>query len=501
VYNLLGYSYAQISKLDYAINAFEKYIELAPEEPNPYDSMGEILQIEGRIDEAVEQYKKALDKNPDFRASSLHLIDAYLDRADFRKAEKLAGTMAERAVDDAGRFDALLGMARVHIVRGQKQKALSVLGEMIEKRPEQSGLTSAMSFLTDDIEPVHRDLQRKIEVLNEQLDRGELAPEALLQLLPVCLRLDYGLESVDRLLDGLIESATDPFVLQSALAYKQVIGYRTGYVDPTVDNMMERYLEPHLLELARQISWEEFWRFYYAEIGNTHATFEFDPRPIKRMQQAAIASGNLRFAVAWTYNLALLASLEGDERTLADEMRRVGTPLEGNWTIFGPFDNKKGINQVFWPEREDVEEIVRSRHKKHILPGDRDGVLDGYLDLRRIAQTDLNQTVYAVLPINSPTARTVYLRFGPNRSLKAWMNGYHVMTKNKRDAAVLDKYIIPVRIRAGTNHLLVKQSVRVGEVGLYFRITDETGYGFEDITFGESPAVTITERPDPDVVM
>jgi hypothetical protein len=49
-------------------------------------------------------------------------------------------------------------------------------------------------------------------------------------------------------------------------------------------------------------------------------------------------------------------------------------------------------------------------------------------------------------------------------------------------------------VYAGTNQLLVKLSVRLGEVGLYLRVTDENGYGFDDITFGDSSHIYITER-------
>ena len=47
-------------------NAFKKYIELIPDDPNPYDSYAELLMKIGRYDESIENYKKALSINPQF---------------------------------------------------------------------------------------------------------------------------------------------------------------------------------------------------------------------------------------------------------------------------------------------------------------------------------------------------------------------------------------------------------------------------------------------------
>jgi Flp pilus assembly protein TadD len=40
-YNALGYAYKPMGKYTEAENAFKKYIELVPKDPNPYDSYAE----------------------------------------------------------------------------------------------------------------------------------------------------------------------------------------------------------------------------------------------------------------------------------------------------------------------------------------------------------------------------------------------------------------------------------------------------------------------------
>ena len=67
-YNILGYSYRQAGDYANAEQAFKKYIELIPKDPNPYDSYAELLLRMGRFDDSVTQYRKALSIDPKFNA-------------------------------------------------------------------------------------------------------------------------------------------------------------------------------------------------------------------------------------------------------------------------------------------------------------------------------------------------------------------------------------------------------------------------------------------------
>ena len=52
-----------------AEQAFKKYIELIPGDPNPYDSYAELLMKTGRFEESIKNYEKALSVDPNFIAS------------------------------------------------------------------------------------------------------------------------------------------------------------------------------------------------------------------------------------------------------------------------------------------------------------------------------------------------------------------------------------------------------------------------------------------------
>src|SRR5690242_17882304 len=75
-FNILGYAYRQNEAYSDAENAFKKYIELIPNDPNPYDSYAELLLKMGRFDEAITQYNKALSIEPTFLNSHFGIAAA-----------------------------------------------------------------------------------------------------------------------------------------------------------------------------------------------------------------------------------------------------------------------------------------------------------------------------------------------------------------------------------------------------------------------------------------
>lgn len=61
VYNVLGYTYMRLENHEEAEIAFDKYIELAPNHPNPYDSKGDYFMNIKDYTNAYEMYMKAYE--------------------------------------------------------------------------------------------------------------------------------------------------------------------------------------------------------------------------------------------------------------------------------------------------------------------------------------------------------------------------------------------------------------------------------------------------------
>jgi tetratricopeptide (TPR) repeat protein len=102
-YNQLGYALRFMEDFDGAEKTFQKYIELIPNEPNPYDSYAELLMKVGRFTESIEQYRKALEVNPNFVASYVGIGNNHIfmgepeaARKAFAELEAVARTDGER---------------------------------------------------------------------------------------------------------------------------------------------------------------------------------------------------------------------------------------------------------------------------------------------------------------------------------------------------------------------------------------------------------------------
>lgn len=87
VYNQLGYTYARLGHYDKAHRAIEQYVAVAQPGPNPLDSMGEVLLISGRLDEAIGALEQATDSYPDwYGVSDVTLSYAYALREKYELA-------------------------------------------------------------------------------------------------------------------------------------------------------------------------------------------------------------------------------------------------------------------------------------------------------------------------------------------------------------------------------------------------------------------------------
>lgn len=95
--NLLGYIRMARGDFEGAETAFGAYERIAPDQANPHDSLGELLLLVGRYDEAQRSFENAVAVRPDFCASWSHMMDVAFLRGDPAAADaELA--RAERAV-------------------------------------------------------------------------------------------------------------------------------------------------------------------------------------------------------------------------------------------------------------------------------------------------------------------------------------------------------------------------------------------------------------------
>ena len=90
-YNELAYLAAGAGDAAAADSLIQLYFELEPDQPNPYDSRGEILEILGRPDQARDAFRQAIRVDDQFIVGYQHLARSYF------RAGDMAGARAELA--------------------------------------------------------------------------------------------------------------------------------------------------------------------------------------------------------------------------------------------------------------------------------------------------------------------------------------------------------------------------------------------------------------------
>jgi Tfp pilus assembly protein PilF len=83
-----------MGKFDRSTWAINKYISLAPDEANPYDSRGDLYSYQGNLDLAAESFQKALDLKPDLYFALEHLGRAYVFKREYARAESCYQALA-----------------------------------------------------------------------------------------------------------------------------------------------------------------------------------------------------------------------------------------------------------------------------------------------------------------------------------------------------------------------------------------------------------------------
>lgn len=68
--NTLGYKFLRQKQIKETLSIFKLNVKLHPESANPYDSLGEILEITGDNQAALLNYRKSLELNPDNKNAS-----------------------------------------------------------------------------------------------------------------------------------------------------------------------------------------------------------------------------------------------------------------------------------------------------------------------------------------------------------------------------------------------------------------------------------------------
>jgi len=131
--NTLAYQLASMNKYDEALSCLKRYIELEPKDPNPYDSMAEILQGAGRLGESLAEYRQALNLDSTFFSSQKGLGDDYALLGDEDHARQEYAKALPMAAIPQQKFDVEIQSAITYAREGNPKQARLELAAVLDE--------------------------------------------------------------------------------------------------------------------------------------------------------------------------------------------------------------------------------------------------------------------------------------------------------------------------------------------------------------------------------
>ena len=132
-YTLKGLAHSRLNNSAEAVVAFDKALELRPDNPDALVALGDLYARVQRGKEARENYNRAIEINPFYQAARLRVADLSIGREDFRRAAhqlEVAIRLDPKDMGNRYRYSEVL------VTLGKIKEALGLLEEILQKQPE-----------------------------------------------------------------------------------------------------------------------------------------------------------------------------------------------------------------------------------------------------------------------------------------------------------------------------------------------------------------------------
>ena len=235
-YNLMTYCYNMLDDYDNAIITINKYIELYPDEANPYDTRGDMYANFGYLQKAKESYKKALEIDSMFTSSLMFLSYMYLYENDYHKADSCLERMYSTATNTNTTSAARLYMPYSAIRQGQFNAALSQIEQYIVEEELMPAFVRSLTYkkelkaiILDGMGETEKAYDYMLFALNTFRDYPEPGEGDSVSFVNYCAYLAGRLGKIDDIRKFKKEVA--PSLDSPLLSNKMLAEYTTRFID------------------------------------------------------------------------------------------------------------------------------------------------------------------------------------------------------------------------------------------------------------------------------
>lgn len=492
VYNDMGYLFAERGDFTSALNYLDKYQQLVPDEPNPYDSKGEIMMMAGRLDEAVPYYQAALDKLPEFFNSALYLATLYRESWDYKNTmayiEHAKNTLSSLTANYEINYIEAVAFWRFGKIKEAEKAFLAIL----EGDPYfyYCILSAAEMYKSlGDTASALRLYNTSFKRFKEGIEREKENFTYLNNLPYFLMNADLPAGEVSSLLEKIAAFQKTPsqkahYDFLTGLAY-----LRAGKTKEALARLQNsRDMQLELLARSGNRGWSWLWKFVFETLEAEDPGLPAKERFSGQLLAFSREQNKKNLEIIARFAHARFDEKYNERTLLSAEYRDAGAPLENIWRVSGPYSTKgvSGFRHAFPPESNSaLSPGVESGQPQLSWQPATDGAADGYVNLKKIFGRSDWSAGYALVYIKSPEQRKAQLRLGGHDAVKLWFNDDLIMQRfyTKNGDAVLDREQVTVVLHPGYNKVLLKLTSDFMDWGFYFRVTDENGDGFPDITF------------------
>jgi len=132
-YNTLAYAQWEAGVRNDAIQTAMTYMQKATAQPKPHDTYAELVQWDGRYDEAITHYKKAIEVDPTFLGGSYGLSEVYMLQGKGEMGRAALTAAMPNTTTPAQRVTIHIRIANTYLLEGNPKAAMTALGTVIEE--------------------------------------------------------------------------------------------------------------------------------------------------------------------------------------------------------------------------------------------------------------------------------------------------------------------------------------------------------------------------------
>jgi tetratricopeptide (TPR) repeat protein len=486
-YNMIGYCNARKGDLVNAIATMNQYKEVAPDEPNPFDSMGDIYFAHGDYKLAERNLKQSIKINENFTASWLRLSDVFLDQGENKKASDIINQFLEKAKDPRSKADGYAQQGFVLWRLGKIDEAINYFQKFVENRVASYRAATWVYEL-------YLEKGDSLNARKSLLQNYDFIRDSLVAREPICIRdlanfslwYDVNANESIEIIKQTLAQTTSPGVQMWGQFYLAMLYLKTNRMNEyqkISTNFTTEFTE--LMKDIREVPFaNETWKTFL--LFNQYAYRAIDEGIEKYNQLIQYCSTHELTIPEMIFRLFLVdLYFNSNERDKAEEqLKIVGAPEEHKWLVIAPFDNTNGFQKKYPPEREiKLNKTYKDQNLRIGWQHPDDGFNEGYINFKQIYKKYNWSVGYGLIYVKSSDRKEAQIRIGTNDSAKLWLNDKEVWRMNIGRDAIFDNDIVPVVLPPGLNKILIKICNRINEWGFYFRVTDKDGKGLTDIEF------------------